>query len=393
MRQFLFLLFLYLPDPILYLMVSIAAFTRSVYRTISNYNLSVESYEGLRGGKSVRMLWIGTDEMKGYILHMLYDSEFKTTKLADTNIFKLKKTIDSLSDSHGLIYVEMNRLLPALSGFKQIPPYLNTIMKLDELNNTECRRIMKIVHEASVEFRAFKVSDDIDKLQLFYEQLYAPHISSKYPEVEVESFDSMRIFYAKGVVLLAYLDGAAIAGSLLLPRGDTLMLCKYGIADAEDPIHRAAGSYYNMISYTQSLGFTQFSSFHARPFLNDGLFRHKRGCGMSFEIERRNYYFDRNLYCRVVDYNRGTIDFLSENPFAFVRDGKLVANVTCPPMDSGIVDEVVSRQSKALTGGIDRYEHCIMQDLTREERDMIIRRCEEFQRKSTIVLMSPCVTS
>lgn len=107
---------------------------------------------------------------------------------------------------------------------------------------------------------------------------------------------------------------------------------------------------------------------------------------MRFEIENRNYYFDSDLYFKVLAYNPGTIDFLSENPFAHIHDGKLIASLTCPFMESGIVDEIVSKQRKALTRGIERYEYAVMQDLSDEERERIQKGCDEFHEKGTIVL-------
>ncbi|MFQ5822848.1 MAG: hypothetical protein ACE5JB_02205 [bacterium] len=388
MKTLLYFTFLYVPDWLLYFLISIVAHLKSIYRIVIHFKKAIELYEGYRNGYPVKMLWIGTEEMKDYIVKMLYESGHQVTKLKGTNLISLQKTIDRLSVQCDLIYVERNSLLPSLKGFRRIKQALNTKARLEERNNIKYRRTMRLIAKNDIEFKDFKISKNIDQLRLFYDQLYAPHISSRYGETSVESFDSLKTFYAKGVLLLAYLKGEAIAGAIFLCQGDTLIYCKYGVRDANDNLHRAAGSCYSHMKYAEDNKFTHYDAFHVKPFFNDGVFRYKRDCGLSVQIDRRIYYFDTDLYLRVINYSSGVVDFLSANPFIFVRSGKLVASLLCHSEDSSLVDAIVRQYRECVTGGIARYEFNIERELSERERNEIYQRCSVSEENDQIAFIN-----
>ncbi len=385
-NNLLYYIFLFVPDSLLYFFISIAAYLRSLYRIVVHFNMAVELYEGYRKGCLVKILWIGTEEWKDYILEILYDSRYEVKKLEHTNLINLQKTIDNLPRNCDLIYIEQNSLLPVIKGLKKIEQALNTIMRANELrdihspNSTKSKRRIytrkiKLIEKNRIEFREFKVSKHIAQLRLFYEQLYAPYISHRWGKNSVESFDAMRIFYSKGILRLAYLDGEAIAGTLFLHSHDTLISCKYGVRDPNNKVHRAACSIHSYLKYAEDNNITYFSAFSVKPFFNDGVFHYKRDCGLSVQIDKRNYYYDKKLYLKVMNYSLGTVNFLIEEPFIFVRNGNLVANLMCSGGSPNLVDEIIDQYQRYRTGGIKQYEFYVPRELTEQEKHQIYQRC------------------
>ncbi|PID58072.1 hypothetical protein CSB45_05110 [candidate division KSB3 bacterium] len=372
----LYRVFLYLPDPVLYFFISLAAFLRSLFRIVVHFNMTVDRYEGLRNGHPVTLLWIGTDEMKKYILEKLYDSEYRFTHVTRTNVFMLKNTLRDLSPHVDLMYVEMNSLLPGLQDFMRIKPYVLSSMRVEEYKKKKYNEARKLLERNGVELKEFSIRTHLDRFRLFYEQLYVPHISSKWGKQSVESFDMLKIFYAKGVLQTAYHGDEAIAANVWLFQGDTLVKCKYGVRNAKDKLHRAAASYYTSLDYAKKHGFVYFNGFHVRSFMNDGLFRYKREWGLSVSVEERNYYFDKDLYLNVVNYCPGVIDFLREEPFLAVRDHGLRAQLLCSCRDSGLVEEIMTHYHRYKTGGVALYEFHVARDVTDQEKDEIYRRHE-----------------
>jgi hypothetical protein len=375
-EKLLYTVFLYAPDAMLYRVISAIAFLRSAYHMLTHLRMDVRLYSGWRSGSLVRMLWIGTCELQEYILHILYDSEYKEEPRGSTHLLGLRKTIARLSDRCDLVYVEQSALLPVLNGFKRIPHSLDMKAKLEPSIWTRkpYRQARNLTERENVELRLYKISEHLDKLQLFYRELYAPYIGSRHGQDRVESLESMQRFYAKADLLLAYHKGQAIAGTLFLEQGDTLLGCKCGIRDPGERCHRAAAAYYPTLKHAQENGVDCVDAFHAKPFLRDGLFRHKREWGFDAHIEKRNYYFDRDLCFRVVNYGAGVTDFLSAHPYVYVQDGELVASLLS--REGALVDDVVDQYHALNTGGIARYEFHVGRRVTNGERSEIYERCE-----------------
>ncbi len=181
----LYRIFLYVPDPLLYFFISAFAYLNSLSRIVAHFNMEVKLYEGHRNGCPLRMLWIGTNKMEKYVLERLYGSEYQTTKLQSTNLIHLKLRLAKLSVQSDLIYIELNSLLPQLKGFKRIPKEVLTKMRVGDRNNKKYREAMKIVRQNGGELKEFKISKNLNQLRLFYDKLYAPHISSTYGEQSV----------------------------------------------------------------------------------------------------------------------------------------------------------------------------------------------------------------
>jgi hypothetical protein len=375
-EKLLYMAFLHLPDAIVYRLVSAIAFLRSVYRMVTHLAMDVRLYSGRRSGGPVRMLWIGTRELQEYVLDILYDGEYEEEILGSTNLLGLRKTIASLSDRCDLVYVEQSVLLPTWDGFERIPHSLDMRTRLEPSTWTKrrYRRIRNLLQKENVELRLYKISEHLDQFQLFYQELYAPYISLRHGQDQVESLEAMKRFYAKGHLILAYHKEQAIAGNVLLEQGDTLLGCKYGIRDSNNELHRAAASNYSSLKHARENGFTHFDAFHAKPFLRDGLFCNKRSWGLDAHIEKRNYYFDRDLCFRVVNYVFGVTDFMSAHPYIHVRDGELVASLL--GRESALVDDVVDQYRDLNTGGIARYEFHVGCPVTDQERHEINERCE-----------------
>lgn len=386
MNRILFLFFLYTPDKLLHVCLSIAAYFRSILRVILHYRLDVERYTGIYNGKPVTVGWIGTGEMKDYILKTFYVEKEQVTKLPTAKLLNVKKTIAEMTNSCDIIYVEQFSILPPLKKFKRIKPDLNTLMAVNDLHNigsihsTQKRRrrdreTQKLIEKSGIVYKEYEIARHPEKLRLFYDQLYAPHISANYGGSRVEPFKWMQIFYAKGFLRLAYDNGKVISGSLFLKNNNTLTWCKYGVSDSSNKLHRASSSIHMHLQYAKEKRLQYFSAFHTKPFLNDGGFRYKRECGLGVIRESRNYYCDRDVYIKVTNYRSGVADFLQENPFIFEKNGKLVASLLCTEESKDLPSKIIEQYTRYRTAGIHQYQIHIKRELTPAEKETISKQC------------------
>ncbi|MGV7229158.1 MAG: hypothetical protein ACQ9IQ_10915 [Nitrospirales bacterium] len=385
MGNFLYYTFLYTPTPILEAMMSVAGYLKSMCEILRHFRLPVVMLEGYRMNYPVKAVWVGTDEMKPYILDNLYGGNYRSIRMENMTLIDFRSQLKRCEQQYDIIFLELNNLLPPMGGFKRIKKELYTTMRVIDRRRGPYNRINRLIEKSNITFKVFKVSKNVDQLRVFYDELYVPHISVAYGEGYVESFDSMKSFYPKGWLRLGYLKGEPIAGTLFLFRGDILVSCKYGVRDPKNKVHRAAASTYSQLKYAEEMGFNHYHGFHTKPFLSDGLTAHKRSCGLGVQIEKRNYYFNKDTYLRIVNFSPGVIDFLSKEPFVFVSEGQLVASITCPIGNSSLVDEVVRQYRRYRTRGIASYEINLKRELSAQEKSEIFQRCHQSDSEKLIV--------
>lgn len=388
MGNFLYYIFLYTPTPILEAMMSAAGYLKSMYEILRHFRLPVVMVEGYRMNYPVKAVWIGTDEMKPYILDKLYGGKYRSIRMTDMTLIDFRFQLKKYEQEYDIVFLELNSLLPSIGGYKRIKKELYTTMRIEERKEELFKSIIKQIEKSNIIFKVYRVSKNVDKLRIFYDQLYAPHISATYGASSVESFETMRSFYPKGWLRLGYLNGEPIAGTIFFIRKNIMVSCKYGVRDPKNKLHRAAASIYSQLKYAEDMELSHFHSFHTKPFLNDGVTSHKRHCGLGVQIEKRHYYFNKDTYVRIVNFSPGVIDFLSKEPFVFVNEGRLVANLTCPIGSSSLVDEVVGQYRRYRTKGIAHYEINLERELSAQEKREILKKCLESVSQKPFVFKS-----
>ena len=395
MKHLLFIFFLYTPEKLLNICLSIAAYLRSILRVLQNYRIDVVRYTGYYNGKPITIGYIGSGEMKDYILNILYKNQCEVTKLNDELFFNLQKRIENLSKSFDMLFVERYSILPSLPDFKRILPNVNTHIKVSDLKSLDSIKItrerryrLKLIANNGVQFRDFKISEHLEKLKYFYDKLYAPHIAATHGKENVESFDWLKIFYAKGFLRLAYIDNTIISGSLFIQRNDTLIHCKYGVLDPLNKIHRAAGSIHSHLQYAEENNIRFYSGFHAKPFFSDGVFHYKRTSGLGVKRETRNYYFDKYLYMNVLRYSSGVIDFLTDNPFIYEHNRTLNAHLLIKEEATDLAEKIIELYTRYRTAGIDRYKFYIKRELTSSEKELIYRKSGLAEAKHQLTFLT-----
>jgi len=385
MNNFLYYIFLYTPTPILEAMMSAAGYLKSMYEMLRHFRLPVVMLEGYRMNCPVKTVWLGTDEMKPYILDKLYGGNYRSIRMTDMTLIDFRFQLKKCEQEYDVLFLELNSLFPHMSGFKRIKKELYTTMRIEDRKEKKYKRIIKKIEKSNITFKVYKVSKNVDQLRIFYNELYAPHISATYGRSSVESFESMRRFYPRGWLRLGYLNGEPIAGILFLYRRNIMISCKYGIRDPKNEVHRAAASICGQLKYAEDMGFSHYHGFHTKPFLNDGVTAHKRHCGLGVQLDKRHYYFNKDTFLRIVNFNPGVIDFLSKDPFIFVRKGQLVAYLTCPIGSSNLVDEVVGQYRRYRTKGIARYVINIERELSAQEKREVFNKCHQSLSEKSLI--------
>jgi hypothetical protein len=155
-----------------------------------------------------------------------------------------------------------------------------------------------------------EISKDPDTSKFFYDKMYAPHIMRKY--VVSDEFIYLEKFFRNGELLFVTLDGKRVCASLCGMRNDNYFSNRTAALD-EDSVREGAmvAAFYFSILRAKELNAKAFHFGTSRPFLLDGVLRHKNSWGTKICESDLSKRF---IYLRNVSFVQ---------PFIYIEDKKL----------------------------------------------------------------------
>lgn len=275
-------------------------------------------------------------------------------------------------------------------GWHRLPTHFRMVRQVENDDGQTSRvryrerRAVATVEAAGVRFEEFRACSSPDMLKAFYRMLYSPHVRAI--GGRVESLSRLKFLYPDGLLRLAFIDDALIAGSLFLESGDTLVSCKYGVLDHSDPVHRAAASLQVQIAYARRRGFRVFDGFHAGPFLADGVFP-KREAGLRIRAESSAPSWRHDVAARFLRMSPTVMELLRSQPYIRVASDGLLVAVVAPAVDDGWVAGTLRAYARCKTDGVDRYEFVVSRAPTPAELSELHRRNQTLAELARFVVV------
>ncbi len=161
-------------------------------------------------------------------------------------------------------------------------------------------------------------------LELFYEDIYLPHIKKRFQgEDHVSSLREMTINVACGYVLLCYRNEKLWSGGIICFSKDTVAVPWLGVAGGETQAVTEGGLkavYYEALklAMTKKMSLMDFSN--TRPFITDGVFNHKMrwGCAVKRPVSGKT-----PLVLGIQNSTRGIHTFFRRFPFIHFQGGSV----------------------------------------------------------------------
>jgi hypothetical protein len=199
----------------------------------------------------------------------------------------------------------------------------STLSRMDQSKRRLLHKIEKLAY-------SYEITYDIEKLKMFYNKMYSPHILSRHGKsAELVSFNECKRFLGKGGLLLAKLDDNYVSGALFVRNKDELYVPILAVNEPDKNLKKGVGlaPLYFLIRWGRKMGFKWIDYGSCQPFLKNGLFRYKKEWGMQLRSIKNNK--SRFLAIKFCNSSDGTIDFLIENPFIFENKNQL-EGITVP---------------------------------------------------------------
>lgn len=160
-----------------------------------------------------------------------------------------------------------------------------------------------------------RVSRDPGDFALFYERMFLPHTRSQFgAHADVDSREDMEAYFKRGFLVLVVQGGQPVVGALCLVENGTLVYRRMGVLDAERA-HMVSGAqaaaYSFFIGLARERGCHSVDFMKSRPFLHDGVFRHKRDWGASVRADDESDTWAHHLHLGPA---RTLVRFYADNP-------------------------------------------------------------------------------
>lgn len=207
-------------------------------------------------------------------------------------------------------------------------PQLNFILDISDSLELTLSRMdpskRRLLHKIEKRAYSYEFTNDIEKLKMFYDKMYSPHILSRHGKsAELVSFKECKRFLNKGGLLLSKIDDNYVSGALFVRNKDELYIPILAVNEPDKNLRKGVGlaPLYFLIQWGKEKGFKWIDYGSCQPFLKNGLFRYKKEWGMQLRsIKNKKSRFLAIKFCNL---SSGTLDFLLENPFVFENKNQL----------------------------------------------------------------------
>jgi len=312
-----------------------------IFLIIKGLKLKIYMIKGQEknSNKTLEILYIGNDISNfSYIINVLNLKKPSIEKKGKTFLWNIQKNINKLENTDAIIiknsYFYTNYL--HRNGFIVIPEYIEMILDTSkpykDLYNDFHRSVKKRLRRSNFFNYSFEISDELDKLKLFYNDFYIPYIQKKFDDSAIiANFSILKFNLKRGRLIFIKKDDEYIFCSLLADvHKNTVMKTHSAIKDKKinylDKNINYISTFFSII-WAIDNNVNNLSLGLCRTFLNDGIFRHKRQwnptvkkCNKSIKGEKTGVFG-----LKINNYSSTIKDFLTNNPFISIENNKIKA--------------------------------------------------------------------
>lgn len=258
-----------------------------------------------------RIMLFGQSDFTKNLLKRTYGTEFTIYRSWRAYIPNIRKLIENRSTSVDLCVAVLPRehetKYQGLYDCKcpeLVQQVIETLGNWEDVRSGFAQKKYQITNNFSERYGLdYRISHDPEDLYLFYQRMFLPHVKRRYGDLAiVDSFKDMQCFFQQGMLLFVTKNGLDVAGALsLIQENKLLVFRRTGVLDG-DETHVEAGAqtalYYFQLRYANEHGLRGVDTMMSAPFLNDGVFRHKKEWGAqvfpSNDYQTWAYFFHGN---------------------------------------------------------------------------------------------------
>lgn len=284
----------------------------------------------LHSNESIKVFFAGKPNEidKNYFCSLIFNENYDENYLGKVWVWRLIFYFWKFRKNHDLIIIKTKMKICSLFKSKKrfvIPDWISCEIDLDSdlksqtVSKKAFTTFLRLIKKSDF---GYTISKAPHHFNFFYKNMYLPYLSNRYGNLGLEiSLERMKRSFDNGELLLIKDEQEIIAGALIdyevmngIPR-----MVQVGILRGDfNYVKKGAltAIYYYIIEYLRERNHKKLSVGYTRPFIYDGLTKHKLYWGANIVCETSNAF----LLC-ILSQKKCLKNFLLNNPFIY-RDRK-----------------------------------------------------------------------
>lgn len=298
----------------------------------SHLSLSVSLVSGLetQTGETIRILYVGGKGFPVFLSDLIFSEKPMIHHQGNVLICRIKDLKKRYAGQVDAVVVSCDQFYQRFlyqDGFYVFPHWVD--MSLDcskglaELSNGFSRNTIRDIKTMEKHNFSFEQTKDIEKLKIFYYDMFLPTLLKRFSEVDVFipgfMFLNGLMEFGYELVLITY-DGTYVCGGFFYLDAEKGFLRYSGVLEGQLNLIKKRTSnaiYYSFILNAFKRNTKKICFGGSRPFFNDGLFQYKRKWGMKVEP----YDPLKEIFGLQIARESGPLkQFLIHNPFIGVNE-------------------------------------------------------------------------
>jgi hypothetical protein len=264
------------------------------YAAYSRYFCNATLVEGVMKDTdlTVRCLFIDKKAFSKYMMQRIYSGAPTILKRWRIFVPSIRKIIRT--SSHGIdlcvavLPLSLEKEFGTLCDFKTqewVRQFLPLSSSADVTNERLDRKLRETGRKVRKEGFYCKISNDLHDFDTFYYDMYMPTAQKQFGDLaNVEPYEELKCLFLNdsGLLLFVMENGSPVGGSLRFFQDKALVGYRLGVLHGDhDYVKRGAQSaiYYFGIRFALEHSCDLVDMLGSRPFLEDGVYRHKREWG------------------------------------------------------------------------------------------------------------------
>ena len=299
-----------------------------------NFSTYIVSGKEKHSGTELRIIYITSEGLDPYISNVLFCDIPQCEKIGKISIWNIKKECSKFSSTIDAIFIKSDMFYSRFfknRGFIIFPELISMTLDLtkpfEKILDNFSVNAKREIRKAKKYGYPYEISQDLEKLKLFYHKMYLPYAYQKHGKLAIcVNFNTIRHLFETGYKLMLIKQNEEIVSGWLFSLKKKTYTARYmGITKGKTGLLRqglGAAAFYFSILWAKENGVKIINFGACRPFLNDGVFRYKRKWGTKVEVAEKLFFYN-NFALKICSDSKAIHSFLLKNPFICINDSQL----------------------------------------------------------------------
>jgi hypothetical protein len=282
--------------------------------------------------KDINIIYLSKNNTYSYLHEKLFSDGFRSKKIGKCLIWNINKKLNFLSINYDALFIKSDMFFSNYfkkQGYIVIPELisynLDTTKPIETITKNFKKSIKEDIRKIKKIGYTYEITQNLEKVKMFYYQMYHPYITNKYGKLTgISHYEFIKYLIKKDCkLILIKKNNEYLYGALFSTKKEKVKTYFSGVMNGKlNYMKKGLGAtpYYFLILWTKENGYKSIDFGKTNPFLDDGLLRYKIKWGMN--IKKPDITSQNIIAFKIYDNNQGITNFLINNPMISIEKNK-----------------------------------------------------------------------